>query len=140
MQLTRKHLLVKLLQKISRNMFRHQLQKQQSLQTARFVMVLAQMIIKLQMRQSQKFRMLLIKYLHSVLHQVHYRTDQSIQLQTLTMYQRTHLPQSLVSVIQIWQKRWLTTARIIFLLRLDSPCLHRLISLLREYYHFFSNM
>ena len=35
--------------------------------------------------------------------------------------------------------RWLTTARIIFLLRLDSLCLRRLISLTRVYSHSFSN-
>ena len=46
---------------------------------------------------------------------------------------------SLVSVIQIWLKRWLTTARTTFLLRLDSLCLHRLISLTRVYSHSFSN-
>ena len=46
----------------------------------------------------------------------------------------------LVSVIQIWLKRWLTTARITFLLRLDSLCLHRLIRLRREFSHFFSNL
>ena len=47
--------------------------------------------------------------------------------------------QSLVSVIQIWLKRWLTTARITFLLRLDSLCLHRLISQTRVYFHSYSN-
>ena len=46
---------------------------------------------------------------------------------------------SLVSVIQIWLKRWLTTARITFLLRLDSLCLHRLISQTRVYFHSYSN-
>ena len=46
---------------------------------------------------------------------------------------------SLVSVIQIWLKRWLTTARTTFLLRLDSLCLHRLISQTRVYFHSYSN-
>ena len=46
---------------------------------------------------------------------------------------------SLVSVIQIWLKRWLTTARTTFLHRLDSLCLHRLISLTRVYFHSYSN-
>ena len=34
---------------------------------------------------------------------------------------------NLVSVIQIWQKRWLSTARTTFLHRQVSLCLHRLI-------------
>ena len=38
---------------------------------------------------------------------------------------------SLVSVIQIWLKRWLTIARTTFL--------HRLISLTRVYFHSYSN-
>ena len=46
---------------------------------------------------------------------------------------------SLVSVIQIWLKRWLTTVRTTFLLRLDSLCLHRLISQTRVYFHSYSN-
>ena len=46
---------------------------------------------------------------------------------------------SLVSVIQIWLLRWLTTVRTTFLLRLDSLCLHRLISLTRVYFHSYSN-
>ncbi len=44
-----------------------------------------------------------------------------------------------VSVIQIWLKRWLTTARTTFLHRLDSLCLHRLISQTRVYFHSYSN-
>ena len=44
-----------------------------------------------------------------------------------------------VSVIQIWLKRWLTTARTTFLLRLDSLCLHRLISRIRVFFHFSVN-
>lgn len=40
-----------------------------------------------------------------------YRTDLSIQLTTLIQPLRIHRQQNLVSVIQIWLKRWLTTAR-----------------------------
>ena len=46
---------------------------------------------------------------------------------------------NLVSVIQIWQKRWLSTARTTFLHRQVSLCLHRLISLLRVYFLCYSN-
>ncbi len=45
-----------------------------------------------------------------------------------------------VSVIQIWLKRWLTTARTTFLHRQVSLCLHRLISLLRECFLCYSNL
>ena len=41
-------------------------------------------------------------------------------------------------VIQIWLMRWYSTARIIFLHRLDSQCLHRLISRHRVYFHYYS--
>ena len=52
---------------------------------------------------------------------------------------RTPLPLSLVSVIQIWLKRWLTTQRTASFSRLVSLCLHRLIRLTRVFCHFFSN-
>ena len=44
-----------------------------------------------------------------------------------------------VSVIQIWLKKWLTTARTTFLHRQVSLCLHRLTSLLRVYFLCYSN-
>ena len=44
------------------------------------------------------------------------------------------------SVIQIWQKRWLTTARTTFLHRLDSLCLHRQINPTREFFLSYSNL
>ena len=71
---------------------------------------------------------------------VHYRTDLSTQSPTWTTFLRTHLLQSLVSVIQIWLLRWLNTARIIFFHRLDSQCFHRLISRHREFFHSYSNI
>ena len=73
------------------------------------------------------------------LHSVLFRTVLSTQSTTSTTWLRTPHQLSLVSVIQIWLKRWLTTARTTFLLRQDSLCLHRLISLTRVYSHSFSN-
>ena len=79
------------------------------------------------------------KYLLSVHLSVLFRTDLSIQSTTLIMYLRIPHQLSLVSVIQIWLKRWLTTARTTFLLRQVSLCLHRLISLTRVFSHSYSN-
>ena len=73
------------------------------------------------------------------LHSVLFRTVLSTQSTTLTTLLRIPHQLSLVSVIQIWLKRWLTTARTTFLLRLDSLCLHRLISLIRVFSHSYSN-
>ena len=79
------------------------------------------------------------KYLHSVQLLVLFRTDLSIQSTTSTTLLRILHQLSLVSVIQTWLKRWLTTARTTFLFRLDSLCLHRLISLTRVFSHSYSN-
>ena len=89
--------------------------------------------------QLMLFQMLFQKYLHRDLHSVLFRTVLSTQSTTSTTLLRIPHQLSLVFVIQIWLKRWLTTARITFLLRLDSLCLHRLISLTRVYSHSFSN-
>ena len=68
-----------------------------------------------------------------------FRTDLSIQLTTLTQQVRIHQQLNHVSVTWIWLQRWLNTARITFLHRLDSLCLHRLISRHRVYFHFSVN-
>jgi len=52
---------------------------------------------------------------------------------------RTYRQLSLVSVTLIWLKKWLNTLRTASFSRQHSLCLHRLISLHREYYHYFSN-
>ena len=41
--------------------------------------------------------------------------------------------------IRIWQQRWLDTPTTTSLLRQDSPCWHRLIRLIRVYYHYLAN-
>ena len=69
-----------------------------------------------------------------------YRIVWSILFQTLITYLRIHLLLSLVSVIQTWRMRWLTTARIIFLHRQVSLCWLRLTRAIRVYYHYFSSL
>ena len=90
--------------------------------------------------QLMRSQMLYLKYLLRDLHLVQYRTDLSTRSTTLTMYQRIHHLLNLVSVIQIWQKRWSTTARTTFLHRLDSLCSHRQISQIRVYFLSYSKM
>ena len=79
------------------------------------------------------------KYLHSVVKWVRSRTVWSTPSATLIQQQRIHRLQSPVSVIQIWQKRWLSTPRTTFLHRQVSLCLHRRTSLHRVYSPYYSN-
>ena len=60
-------------------------------------------------------------------------------LHTSTMLLRIQHQLSHVSVMLIWLRRWLSTARTTFLLRLDSPCLHRLTRLHREFSPYSAN-
>ena len=62
-----------------------------------------------------------------------------IQSLTLTMLLRIQHLLSHVSVMSIWLRRWLSTARTTFLLRLDSLCLHRLTRLHREFSPYSAN-
>jgi len=94
--------------------------------------LLEHMLLTLSLMHYSRFQ---IRDLHSVL----FRIVLSTQSITSTTWLRTPHQLSLVSVIQIWLKRWLTTARTTFLLRQVSLCLHRLISLTRVYSHSFSN-
>ena len=59
---------------------------------------------------------------------------------TLILTLKTHRQLSHESVIQIWLKRWYSTARITSFHRLVIQCLHRLISRHRVYFHFYSNL
>ena len=59
---------------------------------------------------------------------------------TITQIGAVQHPLNHVSVIQIWLKKWLATQRITFLCRQVSLCLHRLISRIRVFFHFFSNL
>ena len=83
--------------------------------------------------------MQLQRYLSSVPHLVPFRTVWSTPSTTWITLLRTPLPLSLVSVIQTWLKRWLTTQRTASFSRLVSLCSHRLIRQTRVYCHFFSN-
>ena len=89
--------------------------------------------IRQQMIPSQLSRQQSTRYLPRGQHSVRCRTGWSIQLQTLTTWQRIHRQQNPVSVIQIWHLRWLNTARTTFLHRLDSLCWHRQIREHRVY-------
>ena len=80
------------------------------------------------------------KYLHSVVKWVRSRTVWSTPSATLIQQQRIPRLQSPVSVIQIWQKRWLSTPRTTFLHRQVSLCLHRRTSLHRVYSLYYSNL
>ena len=68
-----------------------------------------------------------------------FRTDLSTLLTTLIQQVRIHQQLNHVSVIQIWHLRWLSTARTTSFSRLDSLCLHRLISRTRVFFHFSAN-
>ena len=75
----------------------------------------------------------------SVQHLAQLRTVSSIQSLTLTTLLKIQQALNHQSVIQIWQQRWLSTLTTTSLHRQVRQCLHRLTSLTRVYYHYFSN-